>query len=280
MTTTAKGELARVSKGLISAIMTAYNTHCDLVISPDDVWLTILAQFCAYVNKNAEGLRNKIVDHEGKKELIIVNSHGTLHTADYPRMIRGLLGLIRQNIKSPELADWFRPGFSTTTERDEVCAAVTAMASLQAYFAFTMKSLCGIPSVTLMGTVGDWKLLRVKIERLLEFEVDGNPDGKVMEIWVGYLRKVCDGLVESAEHPGSPETLEFWDKVRAKRERHCVPRSMHTGCDKKKGFLFVRLLDKRDDLFQYGSRRSSPSLFSTNCTPQLLKMSFNVFVGL
>ncbi|CAN0284275.1 unnamed protein product [Ectocarpus sp. 12 AP-2014] len=63
-------------------------------------------------------------------------------------------------MKSPELADWFRPGFSTTTEKDEVCAAATATASLQAYFEYTMMCMCGIPSVTLMGTVGDWKLLR------------------------------------------------------------------------------------------------------------------------
>lgn len=132
-------------------------------------------------------------------------------------MIRDLLGTIRQNIKSPELADWFRPGFSTTTERDEVCAAVTAMASLQEFFAWEMTTLCGIPSVTLTGTVADWKLLREKIERLLEFELEDNPDGDVMETWVGYLRRVCDGFVESAEHPGSPETLEFWDKVRRGR---------------------------------------------------------------
>ena len=135
---------------------------------------------------------------------------GTLETADYRGMIRDLLGKIRANIKSPELADWFRPGFSTTTEREEVCAAATAMASLQAYFMYVMARRCGIPAVTLLGTVADWKLLREKIDRLLEFEVKGN---NVMEVWVGYLRKVCDGLVESAEHPRSAETLEFWDKV-------------------------------------------------------------------
>eukprot|EP00903_Cladosiphon_okamuranus_P021604 g19865.t1 len=135
---TVKGGHALAEKGLISAITTAYNMHCNLVISPDDVWLTILAQFCAYVNKNAEGLRNRIVDHEGMKGLVV--------------------------------------------------------------------------------SLGDWKLLREKIERLLEFEVDANPQGKVMRTWVGYLRKVCNGFVESAEHPGSPETLEFWDKV-VKRQR-------------------------------------------------------------
>ncbi len=214
---TANSVQAPVSKGLISSIMTAYNTHCELVISADDVWLTILSQFCAYVNKNAEGLRNRIVEHEGKK-MLKAYSYGSLLTADYPRMIRDLLGQIRQNIKSPELADWFRPGFSTTTERDEVCAAATAMASLQAYFEYKMCLACGIPSVTLRGTVADWKLLREKIERLIDFEVEGNPEGKVMEQWVGYLRKVCDGFVESAERPDSAATLEFWDKVRRRGE--------------------------------------------------------------
>ncbi|CAM9693248.1 unnamed protein product, partial [Ectocarpus sp. 8 AP-2014] len=29
----------------------------------------------------------------------------------------------------------------------------------------------------------------------------------------GYLRKVCDGFVESAEHPDSAATVDFWDKV-------------------------------------------------------------------
>ncbi|CAM9518984.1 unnamed protein product [Ectocarpus fasciculatus] len=210
--------LTRAPKGLTSAIIDAYNAHCALVISPDDVWLTILSQFCAYVNKNAEGLRDRVVEHEGKKKLTVYGS-GSVETADYEKLIKDLLGEIRKNIKSPELADWFRPGFSTTTETDEVCAAATAMASLQAYFEYVMGLTCGIPSVTMMGTVEDWKLLREKIERLLEFEVQDNPEGNVMEVWVGYLRKVCDGFVESAEHPDSAATVDFWDKVLSHKNR-------------------------------------------------------------
>ena len=64
-----------------------------------------------------------------------------------------------------------------------------------------------------MGTVADWKLLREKIERLLEFEIENNPEGNVMEVWVAYLRKVSDGFMESAEHPRSAKTLKFGDKV-------------------------------------------------------------------
>ncbi|CAM9613691.1 unnamed protein product [Ectocarpus fasciculatus] len=87
------------------------------------------------------------------------------------------------------------------------------MASLQEYFNYEMGLRCGIPSVTMMGTVEDWQMLREKIERLLEFEVQDNPEGNVMEVWVGYLRKVCDGFVESAEHPDRAATVDFWDKV-------------------------------------------------------------------
>eukprot|EP00903_Cladosiphon_okamuranus_P009161 g8754.t1 len=205
--------LTPARSGLISAIMTACNYHVDLVLRPDDVWLTILAQLCAYVNKHAEELRGRIVEHEGKKQHVVHFDSMASLEAETPRMIRELLGQIRANIRTPDLADWFRPGFSTTTENDEISAAATAMASLQAYFEYVMMTSCGIPSVTLMGTAEDWRLLQGKIERLLEFEVDGNPEGKVMEPWVGYLRKVCDGFVESAEHPGSAHALEFWDKV-------------------------------------------------------------------
>lgn len=208
--------LTSAPKGLISAIMTAYNNHCNLVISPDAVWVTILSQFCAYVNGNVEKLRSVIVAHEGKKslELKIV---GKPTTVDYPSIINIMLEKIKKNIKSPELAEWFLPGFSTTTERDRVAAAATAMASLQAYFEYKWHFVCGIPSVTLLGTVADWMLLRKKINRLLKFEVRDNPEGEVMKLWVGYLRKVCDGFVESAKNPGSAKTLEFWDKVTLSR---------------------------------------------------------------
>ncbi|CAB1118821.1 unnamed protein product [Ectocarpus sp. CCAP 1310/34] len=210
--TSLKFVLSPPPKGLVSTIMMAYNHHADLVLRPDDMWLTILAHFCLYVNKNAESLRDRIVNHEGKK-VLRVEGGGNLFSAETPVLIREMLGKIRQNVKMPELADWFKPGFTTTANTDEVAAAATAITSLQAYFSYEIHLECGLPSVTLMGTVQDWKLLRAKVERLLDFEVKDNPEEDVMEVWVGYLREVCDGFVESAEHPDSTETLQVWDKV-------------------------------------------------------------------
>lgn len=63
------------------------------------------------------------------------------------------------------------------------------MATLQKYFDFKFSLMCGIPSVTLLGTVEDWKSLRSRVDRLGEF-------GKEVKDWMRYLQKVCDSLVD------------------------------------------------------------------------------------
>jgi hypothetical protein len=49
----------------------AYNSHEDIVLSPDDIWLMICTYSSEYINGNAEQLRSLFVDHEGQKKLIV-----------------------------------------------------------------------------------------------------------------------------------------------------------------------------------------------------------------
>lgn len=122
------------SNGLVSTVISAYNTHHKLTLRADDVWQAILTQFSFYLNANAEELRNRIVDFEGKKELVIV-AGGTLFTADFGNMARRMVDeQIVKNIKDPSVARWLLPAFSTTTETDRITASVSVMATLQAYF--------------------------------------------------------------------------------------------------------------------------------------------------
>lgn len=58
--------------GVFSAFMYAYNSHEDIVLSPDDMWLMICMYFSKYINNHAEQLRSLFVDHEGLKELTVV----------------------------------------------------------------------------------------------------------------------------------------------------------------------------------------------------------------
>ncbi len=57
---------------IFSAFLYAYNSHEDIVLSPDDIWLMICTYFSKYVNENAEQLRSLFVDHDGQKKLTVV----------------------------------------------------------------------------------------------------------------------------------------------------------------------------------------------------------------
>jgi len=192
--------------GLISAAVRAYNTHHELVLRPDDVWQAVLTQFSFYVQANAEELRGRLVDFEGKKQLV-VKAGGTLFTADFGKMACRMVDeQIVQNIKDPSVTTWLLPAFSTTTPNDRIVASVGIMATLQAFFEYKFCLCCGLPGVTLLGAVDDWRLLRAKLDRLPEFDLEG----KHLTAWREMLAPVFDQFVQSAD--GQPN-LEFWDRI-------------------------------------------------------------------
>ena len=193
--------------GLVSAVLEAYNEHHNLVLRPDDFWTAIIIQFGFYVTGNSEALRDRLVSFEGKKELEIIAS-GTLFTADFGVIANRMVDeQIVKNIKDPSIVEWVIPAFSTTTETDRIVSSVSLMAALQNFFDYKFSLRCGIPNVTLLGTPSDWEVLRAKIDRLLEFELEGK---HIMERWHGWLSYICDNLVASANNEPS---MEFWDKV-------------------------------------------------------------------
>jgi hypothetical protein len=210
--------------GLVGTVLTAFNSHNNLQFRPDDLWISILAQFSAYVNGRAEELRSRIVNHEGQKNLE-VTSPGDIFTADFGAMNRQFLDKISENIKDASLREWFLPGFSTTTDTDEICAAAMAMCSFQEYFTYKFGLICGIPQVSLLGSVDDWKLLRDKVERLAEF--DGE-DKILSEQWVPRLREILDNFVESAKN-GSTNNLDFWNHIVSNTGSTCGGPELLTG---------------------------------------------------
>lgn len=192
--------------GLVSVVLNAYNRHHNLVLRPDDVWQAVLAQFNFYIKARAEELRDKVVDFQGQK-LLTVRSGGNLYSADFGAMAVRMSDEIAGNIQDPYLVKWLLPSFTTTTPNDLVAASVTIMSTMQKYFKYKFQLSCGIPSVTLLGTVEDWMELRLKFDRLLEFEIAGEAH---MKEWHGWLADIGDNLVASAQ--GRPD-VKFWDRV-------------------------------------------------------------------
>ena len=72
------------------------------------------------------------------------------------------------------------------------------MSAMRRYFQYEMLTMCGIPRVTLLGTVDDWRTIRRRAEVLAEFD---------LEWWIKALLPVLDQLVATAAE--RPDRV-FW----------------------------------------------------------------------
>lgn len=199
-------EISKPSQnGFVYAVLTAYNNHHKLVLRPDDVWFGITTQFSAYVNGNAESLRDVFVSHRGQKKLEVNLNH-----TDYARFAYRMGQELKKHIKDPAVIDWILPKFSTTTQTDTIVGSVIAMCTLKKYFMYTFYSMCGIPEVTLLGTPADWKSLHEKVRFLRKF-------GPTCNKWADKLALVTENLYKSST--GAVD-VGFWQSVCSERRRN------------------------------------------------------------
>jgi hypothetical protein len=194
----------RSTNGFVNTVVTAYNSHNDLVISPDDVWIAILNIFQIYVNENAEKLRSKLVSHEGK-ETITVYALGTLKTANYDSLCKLTTDELKKRIKDPSIVEWITPNFTTTKETDKTVCYAMLMSAMQKFYGYSWMLCCGLTSVTMLGEVSDWEKLLAKTKRIVEFDIDGK-----MKSWLDMLIPVLEQFITSAS---GKSDLDFWSKV-------------------------------------------------------------------
>lgn len=83
------------------------------------------------------------------------------------------------------------------------------------YFTYALLPACGIPAITLKGSVTDWERIRARVEVLATFDLDW---------WVARLRPILDEFILTAsDHP----TPEFWRCIHSyshlPRRGECMP---------------------------------------------------------
>ncbi len=183
---------------LIDAVDTAYSRHWPLRISPDAIWMTIEQGFAHHVSENAEALRPRLVRHDGKADLVM-NVPGTSEEA-IQQTIAGFAQLIRE-ATDPVMYETLVCDFSTTTPAIRTASEVVLMDCYSSYFNYIMRFVCGIPKVSVTGSVEDWERMRARIEVLSTFG---------LEWWTRRLRPILDEFVETAK--GRPN-LRFWQAI-------------------------------------------------------------------
>jgi hypothetical protein len=183
----------------------AFSRHYPLTLSPDCIWLTIAQGFGHHVTENAETLRGRLVRHQGRRELV-AKSNG-LAVSDFEQAIGSFSSQIR-DATDPVIAETLICDFTTTTPAVRTASEVVLMDTFASYFEYAYSCACGIPKVTLTGTVEDWQRIRARVEVLETFGLGW---------WVSRLRPILDEFVETAS--GHPRA-EFWQAIYKPREAY------------------------------------------------------------
>lgn len=197
-------------------LVDAYANHQSVTLSPDMVWLVISQGFARYVNAHAEELRPKLVNHEGKMDLVIETDKDLMtEEIDWPILINNFASQIDKHTKD-NIAKTITSDFSTTGSVERVASQITLMESVKSYFEYIVEYIaCGIPSITLDGSVEDWKRVRKKTMQLKKYG---------LEKWIDSLDPILKEFILAAD--GKPNQI-FWKSMMKKQS---VDRLAGGGC--------------------------------------------------
>ena len=186
----------------VQTVHIAYENHYPLVISPDDIWMCIAQGFGAHVNANAEKLRHLFVKHEGKEVIRVRRDTFVRGSPDNPwsEVFSEFSAQIRSYI-GEKTHDLLVPSFTTTGPVEKAASEIVLMNTFKKYFDYSFCTLCGIPEITLKGTIDDWKQLRERALGLAQFE---------LEWWIDALKVILDMFVAAVE---GNVNKQFWSTI-------------------------------------------------------------------
>ncbi|MFV0418292.1 MAG: DUF4419 domain-containing protein [Dysgonomonas sp.] len=187
---------------VLGGFLKAYKEHRPVTISPDIMWLLICQGFGQHVNNNAEELRNKFVDFQGQKELTVARSVSPdtdMKTFPWEGVFPEFVDKIAE-YTGKELTKNLSADFTTTTKASLISSQITIMESMKKYFKYkVIMTGCGIPSVTIEGTVEDWKKILVKLDFLSRYD---------LEWWISEVKPIVQKIIDTKQ--GKKFDKNFW----------------------------------------------------------------------
>ncbi|XP_046858815.1 uncharacterized protein LOC124452279 [Xenia sp. Carnegie-2017] len=154
--------------GLFSSILLAYNNHWKLRTSPEDWWFVVIRNVAIAIDKHSkhENVRKMFVEHKGKKALNVEMDSNNIYDVNYSSFFDAMSHEISKNVKVPGYIDLITADFSSSTPVQKIVSQITLMSSLQEFFEYRTRLMCGIPAVEMLGTEEDWRKLIEKLDAL------------------------------------------------------------------------------------------------------------------
>jgi len=187
----------------------SYAKHIPVTVSPDILWMLIVQGFGRHIDQNAEKLRNKFVDFDGQKTLIVNGDEWTIEEITregWESTFAAFVELIKRNA-GDSMIKIITPTFSTTTPTIQVSSQIAIMSCFKNYFKYIrLYGGCGFPYINLQGTLKDYEELKSKVEKLKGFDIDD---------WIKELIIIIDKIIETKK---GKIDIDFWKNMIKNKE--------------------------------------------------------------
>jgi len=157
--------LASYNNGLIQTIHSCFDQHRPLILTPDAIWLTISQGISIHVNQNFDSLQHILFTSAKQVELYVQNDSLEFGSKHWGVLIDSLALKTKQYTKN----DFYNLSvgkFSTTTKINTSVYHISLLETYKQKFDYTGGTGCGIPTITLKGTLKDWQDIYKKLDKL------------------------------------------------------------------------------------------------------------------
>ncbi|CAG8583599.1 4622_t:CDS:2 [Racocetra persica] len=201
-------ENPRCANGFVAAILQAYSSNQHLRISPDDIWLTIAQGVSQHISLHYEKYRHRLVKHEGQKEVQIfagdiLDSDLSSVSGDWPELFKRIIDSTDEQVGKFDMKTLLKCNFSTSTTASKIASGIVLFDVVKPFSNYKNSSKCGIPKITLDGSLNDWNKLQEKVVQLRNFNFD-------LDFWLDRLNPVIEQLV--ATYRGEIDKT-FWNDI-------------------------------------------------------------------
>eukprot|EP01048_Picozoa_sp_COSAG05_P001824 COSAG05_NODE_65_length_22456_cov_17.448540_11_plen_955_part_00 len=194
--------------GFIAAIITAFDGHYPLALRPEHIWTLIVQGVATHIRCHQEELQSRFVKHEGKQTLLISRDQFVLGQSgnDWASVVAEF----SEQLKSNTVADckMLATEFSSTTVDESVCGQIVVMHLLDKFFDYEVLTCCGFPTISLEGSLADWKKLEQDAHTLVQSKCLTDFANK----WLAALQPVLHRFVTQYENPSQVD-VKFWQSM-------------------------------------------------------------------
>lgn len=210
------------TNGFLGSFLSAYNSHDDILLVPDDIWIQISLFFSKYINSdsNAEKLRNKLVKHKDKIELVVYEKASSVSESvqmeyDWDYFFSEIIKQIESKTLDG-IIKGFQSDFTTTTDLYKIISTAIIMNSFKEYFNYIrIICLCGINNVYFSGTKEDWEKILDKLNFLSNFDSGDN-------ILIEYISKIKIIIGKFIDTFDNNVDVYFWNRIMTLSEEQRV----------------------------------------------------------